>query len=144
MNCKRNSQCTSYSRRKRYLKKYGIKPWSEMMMTNTITEWTSYGIFYQTKSYLMAHCVLKGLSSISKLILVLPHSNAEEERLFSIVRKNKTAFRPTLDPKGTLSSILTIKFAGKEPAHQFEPPKELLKKAKSATSEYNKMHSKKH
>ena len=86
----------------------------------------------------------KRLSSISKLILVLPHSNAEEERLFSIVRKNKTAFRPTLDPKGTLSSILTIKFAGKEPAHQFEPPKELLKKAKSATSEYNKMHSKKH
>ena len=28
---------------------------------------------------------LKRLSSISKLILVLPHSNAEEERLFSIV-----------------------------------------------------------
>ena len=86
----------------------------------------------------------KRLSSISKLILVLSHSNAEEERLFSIVRKNKTAFRPTLDPKGTLSSILIIKFAGKEPAHQFEPPKELLKKAKSATSVYNKMHSKKH
>lgn len=86
----------------------------------------------------------KRLSRISKLILVLPHSNAEEERLFSIVRKNKTAFRPTLDPKGTLSSILTIKFGSTGPAHKFEPSKELLKKAKSATSEYNKMHSKKH
>jgi len=50
--------------------------------------------------------------------------------------------------KGTLSSILTIKFASKRPAHQFEPSKELLNKAKSATSEYNveynKLHSKKH
>jgi len=31
----------------------------------------------------------KRLSCISKLILVLPHSNAEEERLFSIVRKTR-------------------------------------------------------
>jgi len=36
---------------------------------------------------------------MSKLILVLPHSNVEE-RVFSMVRKNKTAFRPSLDPKG--------------------------------------------
>jgi len=41
--------------------------------------------------------------------------------------------------KGTLSSILTIKFASKRPAHQFESSKELLKKAKSATSEYSKL-----
>ena len=49
------------------------------------------------------------LSKVAKLILILPHSNAQEERLFSMVRKNKTSFRPSLDPKGTLSSILTIK-----------------------------------
>ena len=35
--------------------------------------------------------------------------------------KNKTAFRPNLDPAGTLSSILSIKLAAKEPAHCFEP-----------------------
>jgi len=29
--------------------------------------------------------------------------------------------------KGALSSILTIKFASKRPAHQFEPSKELVK-----------------
>ena len=47
------------------------------------------------------------LSHIVKLILVIPHSNAEEERVFSMVGKNKTAFWPSLDPKGTLSSIQT-------------------------------------
>ena len=78
------------------------------------------------------------LSKVAKLVLIIPHSNAQEERVFSMVRKNKTAFRPSLDPKGTLSSILTIKLANAEPVHCFEPSKELLKKAKSATREYNK------
>lgn len=82
------------------------------------------------------------LSRIAKLILVIPHSNAEEERLFSLVRKNKTAFRPNLDPRGTLSSILTIKLANDKPSHKIEPTKELLKEAKSATSKYNKEHRK--
>ena len=48
------------------------------------------------------------LSKVAMLVLVIPHSNAEEERIFSMVRKNKTAFRPSLDPKGTLSSIFTL------------------------------------
>ena len=43
------------------------------------------------------------LSQIAMLILVIPHSNAEEERIFSIVQKNKTT---NLDLKGRLSSIL--------------------------------------
>ena len=60
-----------------------------------------------------------------------------------MVHKDKMAFRPSLDPKGTLSSILTIKLAKTVPAHGFEPTKELLKTAKSATWEYNKAHSKK-
>ena len=75
------------------------------------------------------------------LVLIIPHSNAEEERVFSMVRKNKTAFRPALDPKGTLSSILTIKLAHTEAAHQFEPNKELLKTAKSATRVYITVHT---
>ena len=66
-----------------------------------------------------------------------------EERVFSMVRKNKTAFRPKLDPKGTLSSILTVKLAYGAPAHTFEPGKDLLKTAKSATWAYNKEHSSK-
>ena len=80
------------------------------------------------------------LSKIAKVVLVIPHSNAQEERIFSMVRKNKTCFRPNLDPKGTLSSILTVKLATKQECHQYEPTKEVLNKAKSATWEYNKQH----
>ena len=84
------------------------------------------------------------LSAVTMLILVIPHSNAEEERVFSMVRKNKTAFRPSLDPERTLSSILTIKLAcSGQPAHAYEPTSEVLKNAKAATWEYNKMHTKK-
>ena len=84
------------------------------------------------------------LCQVAKLVMVIPHSNAEEERIFSMVRKNKTSFRPSLDPKGTLSSILTIKLASTgETSQCYEPSKEVLRKAKSATWEYNKVHSKK-
>lgn len=83
------------------------------------------------------------LSAVAKLVLVIPHSYAEEEHVFSMVRKNKTAFRPSLDPKGTLSSILTIKLATIQPSHEYEPTSDLLSTAKSATWEYNKTHTKK-
>ena len=83
------------------------------------------------------------LCQIAKLVMVIPHSNAQEERVFSMVQKNKTSFRPSLDPKGTLSSILTVKLASTSDAHSYEPSKEVLRKAKTATWEYNKAHSKK-
>ena len=51
------------------------------------------------------------LWKVVRLILTIPHSNAEEERVFSIVRKNKTCFRPRLDPEETLASIVTVKLA---------------------------------
>ena len=45
----------------------------------------------------------KRLFPIAKLILSLPpHSNAEEEYLFSMVKPNKTAFRSNLDPQYNL------------------------------------------
>ena len=78
---------------------------------------------------------------LSMLILVIPHSNAEEEHVFSMVCKNKTAFRANLYPKGMLSSIFTIKLANSQPAHCYEPTNTVLKKAKSATYEYNRAHN---
>ena len=86
--------------------------------------------------------LFKRLFKVAKLILVLPHSNAGEERVFSMVRKNKTPFRSSLSMDGTLSSILTVKLADVN-AVQFKPTNELLKKAKSATWEYNKAHMQK-
>ena len=86
--------------------------------------------------------ISKKLFKVAKLILVLPHSNAGEERVFSMVRKNKTTFRSSLSMEGTLSPILTVKLADVN-AVKFKPPSELLKKAKGATWEYNKQHKRK-
>ena len=36
------------------------------------------------------------LTRIAEAVLVIPHSNAEKERLFGIVRKNKTGSRSCL------------------------------------------------
>ena len=77
------------------------------------------------------------LSDVAKTILMLPHSNADEERVVSLIRKSKTAFQPSLQVNGTLASLLTIKMANKEPS--FEPPTDLLTSAKKAWN-YNKEH----
>ena len=83
------------------------------------------------------------LAKVALLVLTLPHSNAEEERILSLVTKNKTKFRPNLKLDGTLSSILTIKLANPEPCQKFEPTQEILQSSKKATSECNKAHSSK-
>jgi hypothetical protein len=76
---------------------------------------------------------------VAKTVLILPHSNAGEERVFSMIRKNKTAFCGSLAVNGTLSSLMTIKLAN---FHQFEPPVEVLTSAKKATRNYNLLHKK--
>ena len=65
------------------------------------------------------------LFKVVKLALVLPHSNASEERVFSIVRKNKTKFRASMG-FNTLGSTLTVKLANPD-ATKFKPDKALLK-----------------
>ena len=51
------------------------------------------------------------LARVALTVLCLPHSNAEEERVFSMIGKNKRAERSSLQVKGTLSSIMTVKLA---------------------------------
>ena len=58
-----------------------------------------------------------------------------------MICKNRTAFRPSLVPKGTLSSTLTVKLGNDMPAHKFKPTKDLLKIAKFAKLKYNKKHT---
>ena len=86
--------------------------------------------------------MVEKLSKIAFLVLTLPHSNAEEERIFSMVTKNKTKFRSSLQLDGTLSSILTLKCADIEPCHSYDPPVEVLESAKKATMRYNSLHHK--
>ena len=64
-------------------------------------------------------CKLKfsNLSKVAKLVLTLPHLNAGEERVFSLVRLNKTPYRSSLGLGGTLSSILTVKLHNQEPCY---------------------------
>uniref|UniRef100_A0A1X7UKB6 HAT C-terminal dimerisation domain-containing protein n=1 Tax=Amphimedon queenslandica TaxID=400682 RepID=A0A1X7UKB6_AMPQE len=81
------------------------------------------------------------LAKVTLLVLVIPHSNAEEERVFSLITKNKTGFRPSLKLDGTLSIIIQMKLANPEPCHRYEPMKEVIGKAKTATMTYNKAHS---
>lgn len=64
---------------------------------------------------------LPKLFQVAEVVLLIPHSNAEEERVFSMVRKNKTDFRASLATDGSLSSILTVKLNNREPSHTFEP-----------------------
>ncbi|XP_058876373.1 uncharacterized protein LOC117432754 [Acipenser ruthenus] len=79
------------------------------------------------------------LSKVAQLILTLPHSNADAERVFSMIGLNKTDTRNALALEGTLSSIMTIKMSGMEPnCFKYEPPAEVIKASKSAASSYNR------
>ncbi len=75
------------------------------------------------------------LSKTAKLVLIIPHSNADEERVFSMVRKNKTPFRPNLSLDKTLPSLLTVKLATEEPCHKFSPPPHVVQRAGKAVAD---------
>ena len=80
------------------------------------------------------------LSKLAVLVFSMPHSNADLERLLSIVRKNKTVERLTRKLDGTLSSILAMKSMYPEcetPCFQFKPTKELLESSKKVTRFYS-------
>ncbi|KAL2091672.1 hypothetical protein ACEWY4_013935 [Coilia grayii] len=78
------------------------------------------------------------LVKIAQLVLSLPHSNADAEQTFSVVGLNKTDTRNRLSLDGTLSSIMTIKMNDTEPCYKYEPPAQIVKDAKSATTRYNR------
>lgn len=73
------------------------------------------------------------LSKLMLGVLTFPHSNAACERIFSVVRKNKTDFRGSLNQK-TLEAILIAKSNMTEPCYRQTYDKNFLKQAKSATT----------
>lgn len=74
------------------------------------------------------------LAGVMMGILVIPHSNAGCERVFSTVRKNQTAFRPNLQ-RDTLEALLVQKSTMYTPCHKYKPSKDVLHRAKQATYE---------
>ena len=84
----------------------------------------------------------KYLSKLAKCLLDLPHSNADTERVFSIVRKIVTDFRTEME-QSTLCPLLSCKLNSDTDCYRLEAPKELLTKAKHATMKYNRAHTSK-
>lgn len=82
------------------------------------------------------------ISRVAKLVLTIPHTNSDAERVFSIIENNKVKSRSDLALEGTLSSLTTCKVNQffDEPCYQFEPSTVLLDKAEKATTAYNKAH----
>ena len=74
------------------------------------------------------------LSKVMQGICVIPHSNADCERVFSIVRKNKTDFRSNMSVE-TLQALLIEKINSGIPCHKRKFSADFLKKAKKATAE---------
>ncbi|XP_064598600.1 uncharacterized protein LOC135464942 [Liolophura sinensis] len=77
----------------------------------------------------------KVLSHVMLGILVIPHSNADSERIFSTVRKNQTEFRPNMGVP-LLQSLMITKTdmqARDKPCFQQEFTADFLSMAKSAT-----------
>lgn len=71
----------------------------------------------------------KELATLMLAILTIPHSNADSERLFSVVRKNRTETRSSMSIS-TLESLLINKFGGRVSLSN-----DILRKCKSATYE---------
>ena len=86
---------------------------------------------------------LPRLAEIALSLQTIPHSNAAEERVFSMIGKNKTKFRANLDLARSLNSIMLIKLNNPEaltPCYTWKPTDDLLRKCKSACMEYNRAH----
>ena len=85
----------------------------------------------------------KLLPKVAEIVLIIPLSNAELERLFSIVRKKKSLERSSMK-LGTLSSILSMKTMYPEssvPCYLWKPLDDILKTSKGAAMNYNKEHT---
>ena len=81
------------------------------------------------------------LSKIALLVLTILHSNAGEERVFSMIKKKLTPLRSCLDQEETLGSIMTIKMESLNSPGGNELPSNVLKAAKDPARLYNKDHS---
>ena len=80
------------------------------------------------------------LFKVAEVVMTIPHLNAGEERIFSLISKNKTPSRSSMKLDGTLSSLIVMK-THIENAVQWKPLETLVQLAKKATKTYNDKHS---
>ena len=82
------------------------------------------------------------LTRVASIPMAIPHSNADEERIFSSVRKDKTAFRASMELDRTLSSLLICQLNNDGDCLSYEPSSSVVMKSKKVTKAYNIEHSK--
>ena len=97
------------------------------------TQWYKIG---KIKDLTNKSCKYSLLAQVMKAVLSIFHSNADCERTFSLVTKNKTKERYSMGTQ-TLSNIITHKSAMTTTCFEVSYSKDLLKKAKQATRKYN-------
>ena len=100
---------------------------------------------YHRMDVIWAHlrAILPNLSDVALTVLTVPHSNATEERVFSIIPINKTEFRSRLDVT-SLNAIVVVKMSKPKsllPCYHWKSINKLLKAYKKACTEYNEKHS---
>lgn len=83
------------------------------------------------------------LTKVASIPLAIPHSNADEERIFSSVRKDKTDFRSSMELDRTLSSLLICQLNNEGDCLSYEPSSSVVVNSKKVTKAYNTEHSKK-
>ena len=76
------------------------------------------------------------LAKLIRILLILPYNQAPVERLFSMLRKIDTKFRPSLS-NNTISSLLACKLNCSVDCYKLSVPSELRVKVKRATRLYN-------
>ena len=77
----------------------------------------------------------KTLSKLAKACCILPTSNADTERMFSILKKIQTDQRSELNI-ATICELITAKQNQDIPCFEYEPSDSLLKSAKKAVLSY--------
>ena len=90
-------------------------------------------------AYATNECEFDLLFKVAEAVMTIPHSNAGEERIFSLINKNKTPSRSSLKLDGTLSSLIIVKTHIENPV-EWKPLEALIEKAKKATKVYNDQH----
>ena len=76
------------------------------------------------------------LSTLALACVVLPNSNADSERIFSMLKKIQTEHRSEL-ANVTICSLICAKQNQNMECYEYCPDSEVLKKAKTACTDYN-------
>lgn len=112
------------------------------------TEWVEYQLEDSStptlttnlaKYWHTAEINFPNLSRLMQTVLCIPHSNAQSERVFSMLKKVYTDQRSDLC-KDSINSLLRIKMNSTTCCHQTELDSSLLKRLKKSAYSYNEQH----